>query len=116
MEGLPGAHPEWEHEHCGFYWLKVLDPNYLGKRSGRFASTRSRLSSRSSRPSPHSSRTPSNAFCHYVHFFPTPESAARWTAEHPGSFAVSVQDANELGATLTHTVFGDVIPARTASK
>src|SRR5438067_13145986 len=26
------------------------------------------------------------SFCHYVHFFPTPESAARWTAEHPGSF------------------------------
>ncbi len=28
MEDLPGAHPRGEDEHCEFYWLKFLDPNY----------------------------------------------------------------------------------------
>ena len=52
------------------------------------------------------------SFCHYVHFFPSPESAAAWTAEHPGTFAVPLADAYELAEVLTQTVFGKVVPAR----
>jgi alkylmercury lyase len=48
------------------------------------------------------------SFCHYVHFFTTPETAATWTVEHPGTFTVSIQDAYELGRTMNRTVFGAV--------
>jgi alkylmercury lyase len=52
------------------------------------------------------------SFCHYVHFFPSPESAAAWTAEHPDTFAVPLADAYELAEVLTRTVFGNVVPPR----
>ena len=55
---------------------------------------------------------PIGEFCHYVHFFPSPESAAAWTAKHPGTFAVPLADAYELAEVLTQTVFGAVVPAR----
>jgi alkylmercury lyase len=46
------------------------------------------------------------SFCHYVHFFATPDDAAAWTAEHPGTYTLSIADAYDLGRTLNHTVFG----------
>ena len=52
------------------------------------------------------------SFCHYVHFFPSPESAAAWTAEHPDTFAVPLADAYQLAEVLTQAVFGKVVPAR----
>jgi alkylmercury lyase len=52
------------------------------------------------------------SFCHYVHFFPSPGSAAKWTAEHPDTFAVPLADAYELAEVLTQTVFGSVVPTR----
>lgn len=36
-------------------------------------------------------------FCHSVHFFASEQSALRWTAEHPGTFVLSMDDAFELG-------------------
>jgi alkylmercury lyase len=51
-------------------------------------------------------------FCHYVHFFPSAESAAAWTAQHPGTFAVPLAEAYQLAGVLTQTVFGNVVPAR----
>ncbi len=51
-------------------------------------------------------------FCHYVHFFPSAESAAAWTAQHPGTFAVPLADAYQLAEVLTQTVFGKVVPLR----
>ena len=51
-------------------------------------------------------------FCHYVHFFPSAGSAAAWTAEHPGTFAVPLADAYRLAGVLTQTVFGKVVPPR----
>ena len=36
-------------------------------------------------------------FCHYVHFFAAPEYGARWVAEHPGTFLMTLEDAWELG-------------------
>ena len=36
-------------------------------------------------------------FCHYILQFAGPDSARRWTADHPGTFIVSLDDALELG-------------------
>ncbi len=35
-------------------------------------------------------------FCHYVLHFTGPATAAQWTAAHPGTFAIGLQDAAEL--------------------
>lgn len=37
------------------------------------------------------------AFCHFVHFFVSHEAGESWTAEHPGTFLLSLEDAFELG-------------------
>ncbi len=35
-------------------------------------------------------------FCHFVHFFHSPEAGSRWLEEHPGHLIVSPQEALEL--------------------
>jgi len=35
-------------------------------------------------------------FCHYVQHFTSPGTARQWTADHPGTFVISVGDAAEL--------------------
>jgi alkylmercury lyase len=37
------------------------------------------------------------SFCHFVHFFASPEAGEAWTAEHPGTFLLSLEEAFELG-------------------
>ena len=37
------------------------------------------------------------SFCHFVHFFASREAGETWTAEHPGTFLLSLADAFELG-------------------
>jgi alkylmercury lyase len=37
------------------------------------------------------------SFCHFVHFFTSPVAGEAWTAEHPGTFLLSLEDAFELG-------------------
>lgn len=37
------------------------------------------------------------SFCHFVHFFASREAGEAWTAEHPGTFLLSLEDAFELG-------------------
>lgn len=36
-------------------------------------------------------------FCHYVHFFASSTDGAKWVAQHPGTFLLSLADAWELG-------------------
>lgn len=36
-------------------------------------------------------------FCHFVHFFATPADGGTWTARHPGTFLMSLEDAWRLG-------------------
>ena len=36
------------------------------------------------------------SFCHYVWFFATPESGRQWTAEHPGTFLLTVEEADAV--------------------
>jgi alkylmercury lyase len=40
-------------------------------------------------------------FCHYVHFFASPAAAAAWTAQHDGTFTISLADGMEI-ARLTN--------------
>jgi alkylmercury lyase len=37
------------------------------------------------------------SFCHFVHFFVSRGAGESWTAEHPGTFLLSLEDAFELG-------------------
>jgi alkylmercury lyase len=47
-------------------------------------------------------------FCHYVLFFSGRESGERWTADHPGTFLLSVEDAYEVGRHTNAMHFGDL--------
>jgi alkylmercury lyase len=46
------------------------------------------------------------SFCHFVHFFASFEAGATWTAEHPGTFLLSVDDAYRLGQLTNQAIFG----------
>ncbi len=37
------------------------------------------------------------SFCHYVFFFPSLEEAQAWTAAHPGTYLLTLNEAFELG-------------------
>ena len=45
-------------------------------------------------------------FCHYVRQFTNPESARRWTARNPGTFAISLDDGIELARRHVARTFG----------
>ncbi len=45
-------------------------------------------------------------FCHFVLQFTSPESARRWTADHPGTFMIDVDDAVELARRHVARTFG----------
>lgn len=49
------------------------------------------------------------SFCHFVLHFTGPESAGRWTAEHPGTFIISLDDALELARRQTARTFGNAL-------
>jgi alkylmercury lyase len=53
-------------------------------------------------------------FCHFVHFFTSPEDSEAWTAEHPGTFLLTVDDAYRLGRLMNRAVFGDALAAAAA--
>jgi alkylmercury lyase len=44
--------------------------------------------------------------CHFVHFFASPEDGEEWTAEHPGTCLLSVEDAYSLGELTNRAAFG----------
>jgi hypothetical protein len=52
-------------------------------------------------------------FCHFVHFLTSPTDSEQWTtAEHPGTFLLSVDDAYRLGRLTNRAAFGAaLIPA-----
>src|SRR5690348_2840649 len=45
-------------------------------------------------------------FCHFVHFFGSPETAAQWTAKRKTTFLLSVAEAFELGRLTNRRNFG----------
>jgi alkylmercury lyase len=46
-------------------------------------------------------------FCRFVHFFSAPETGRAWTAQHPGTFLLSIEDAFMLGQLTNARKFGD---------
>jgi hypothetical protein len=50
-------------------------------------------------------------FCHKVHFFTSPESAEAWIDGRPGLFAITVEEAFELGQVTNRLRMGSVIGA-----
>jgi alkylmercury lyase len=51
------------------------------------------------------------SFCHYVHHFTSTATAQQWTAAHPGTFVLSLDDAAELARRHTARTFGAAVPA-----
>ncbi len=45
-------------------------------------------------------------FCHFVFFFASRESGARWARQHPGTLLYSLEQAFELGKRLNAKLFG----------
>src|SRR5256885_12370894 len=56
------------------------------------------------------------SFCHYLHFFRSPQAALPWLAEHRDSFLLSLADAYALGRRINptfrfrHVPFAQVLP------
>jgi alkylmercury lyase len=48
-------------------------------------------------------------FCHFVHFFPSPQAGAEWVAEHPGTFLLTAAQAHELGRIVNAKRFGPAL-------
>jgi hypothetical protein len=44
-------------------------------------------------------------FCHYVLYFTSPATAAQWTAAHPGTFVISLEEAAELARRHAARIF-----------
>ena len=47
------------------------------------------------------------SFCHFVHFFASPETAKKWTGKHAGTFLLSTKDAYALGRLTNQRNVGD---------
>ena len=52
------------------------------------------------------------SFCHFVHFFASREAGEAWTAEHSGTFLLSLEDAFELGRLVNARNFPSVAEER----
>jgi len=52
---------------------------------------------------------PVASFCHYVHFFRSPDAARSWLDEHPGTFLLSLGDAYEVGRRRNCLRYGDFL-------
>jgi len=51
------------------------------------------------------------SFCHYVRHFTSPATARQWTAGHPGTFVISLDEAAELARRHTARFFGTAAAA-----
>jgi hypothetical protein len=46
------------------------------------------------------------SFCHFVHFLASGEAGRRWTAGHPSTFVVGLDDALDVARRLNRHRFG----------
>ncbi len=53
-----------------------------------------------------------SSFCHFVYFFASPDAAAPWIDNHPGTVVMSIADGFRLGALMNETRWGIVRTAR----
>ena len=49
------------------------------------------------------------SFCHFVHFFPSRQVAERWTAQHSGTFLLSIHEAHVLARLKNEAQYRDVL-------
>jgi alkylmercury lyase len=49
------------------------------------------------------------SFCHFVYFFASAEAGEAWTAQYPGTFLLSLQDAFDLGQRVNALNFPSVL-------
>lgn len=49
------------------------------------------------------------SFCHYVHFFASPQIAQSWLANHPNSFVLSLADGIALGRDVNRARYGRLL-------
>jgi alkylmercury lyase len=50
-----------------------------------------------------------HSFCHFVHFFASRQAAEPWMARHRGTFALSVEDAFEIGRRFNRATLGEAL-------
>lgn len=50
-------------------------------------------------------------FCHYVHFFANPEAAAQWTAQHEGTFTLSLADGSAIANLTNRARYPNILAA-----
>jgi alkylmercury lyase len=50
-------------------------------------------------------------FCHFVHFFASAEAATQWTAQHPGTFVLSIDEGLRLARHVNRASFGTALRA-----
>jgi alkylmercury lyase len=51
-----------------------------------------------------------NTFCHYIHFFANPAAAHAWTAQHEGTFTLSLAEGSEIARFTNRGRYPDVLP------
>jgi len=49
------------------------------------------------------------SFCHFVHFFPSPQAAQSWTAKHAGTFLLSIHEAHVLARLKNEAQYREVL-------
>jgi alkylmercury lyase len=49
------------------------------------------------------------SFCHFVHFFPSRQTAESWTAKHMGTFLLSIHEAHVLARLKNEAQYRDVL-------
>jgi alkylmercury lyase len=52
------------------------------------------------------------SFCSFIHFFASRQAAEKWTAKHPHTFVVSIEDAFEIGRRTNAAQWGDALRSR----
>ena len=48
-------------------------------------------------------------FCHYVHFFSSPEAGSKWISENEGTLLLSIDEAHYLGRKKNEAQYRDVL-------
>jgi alkylmercury lyase len=49
------------------------------------------------------------SFCSCIHFFVSPQAAEKWTAKHPHTFVLSIENAFEIGRRSNAAQWGDAL-------
>lgn len=50
-------------------------------------------------------------FCNFIHYLASPDAAEQWTAERPGTFVISIEEAFEIGRRTNAGQLGDALRA-----